>query len=838
MNVKINSESNMSQQQVVGFSDQNSQWVYSVDNRLDSAHKTVDTDDATLSNFFSRPIKIASINWTVGATFGTTVNPWQLYFENLRVINRLTNYNVLRAKLCVRIMINGNGFHYGRALASYRPLHNEDEMVAWRYGLVPQDIIGASQRMHVWIDPTKSQGGTLCLPYVYYKNGMSIPEQEWREMGELDIASVTTLEHANGGTDSVTISVFAWAEDVSLSIPTVAEPGALAPQASEYEEAASGPISGPAHSASQIARALSVVPSIKPMALATEMAMSTLGNIAKLFGMSRPVDAGPIVSVKPSYVGNLANTNVVDTSTKLTFDVKQELTIDPVATGLGPTDEMAFSSIASRESYLTQFSWPTTAVPETLLWNCRVTPALLDQASPSGFTEYHLTPVAWVAQPFENWRGTINFRFQIVASAFHKGRIKVVYDPYYNSSTEYNVQYTHVIDLAKERDFTVSIDWGQELSFLDHNDNLTVPFSTALLGGAAHEEANGIVGIYVVNDLTTPSAVLSDVSVLVSVYASDNFEVVNPNGSNIETKAFFQPQAVLDHVEFKPQASTSGVEFRPAVQADEDLTQAESAPISTLVETSLGVADNNCDVYKIYFGDPVASIRQIAKRYVYHRSFAPPLAAATTSIYFAFQNSNFPEFRGYDPNSYYNAATPSDPTPFTFAYTTPVNWFTPLFLCRRGGMRIKYVYESDEHPNAIMSVTRDTENGATRLNLASISTYPGGTVSRSRLANSATQLYYNRFSGGHTTHLEQNPTLEVEFPFATRYRFSPGRKKNLREIGSEFTQQHTLFAPTSAVSGRARAAVFVSAAEDFSLSFFQSCPVVWEQSTPSASNSL
>jgi hypothetical protein len=84
--------------------------------------------------------------------------------------------------------------------------------------------------MHVWIDPTKSQGGTLCLPYVFYRNAMSIPNQDWRGMGELDIASITTLEHANGGTDSVTISVFAWAEDVHLSIPTIAEPGALAPQ--------------------------------------------------------------------------------------------------------------------------------------------------------------------------------------------------------------------------------------------------------------------------------------------------------------------------------------------------------------------------------------------------------------------------------------------------------------------------------------------------------------------------------------------------------------------------------------------------------------------------------
>lgn len=826
MNVQINSESNETQQQVVSFSDQNSQWVYSVDNRLDSAHRTVDTDDASLSNFFSRPIKIASINWTVGSTFGTTINPWQLYFENLRVINRITNYNVLRSKLCVRIMINGNGFHYGRALASYRPLHNDDDMIAWRYGIVPQDTIAASQRMHVWIDPTKSQGGTLCLPYVYYKNGMSIPEQDWRDMGELDIASVTTLEHANGGTDSVTISVFAWAEDVSLSIPTVAEPGALAPQSDEYDEATSGPISGPANTVASIASKLALVPQIRPMALATQMAAGAIGNIAKLFGMSRPVDAGPIQSYKPTYLGNMVNTNVMDTSTKLTFDVKQELTIDPVATGLGPDDEMAITSIAKRESYLTQFSWPTTATPETLLWNCHVTPNLIDTAAPSGFTEVHSTPVAYVSRPFENWRGTLKYRFQIVASAFHKGRLKIVYDPYYNSTSEYNVQYTHVIDLAKERDFTVSIDWGQELSFLDHNDGFTPPFSTGLLGGAQHEESNGIIAVYVVNDLTTPSATLSDVAVLVSVSADDNFEVVNPNAQNYQNLDYFQPQSDdTSPIEYwEPQADLSN--------ADEDLTQQETKPIEAPVETSLGVHDTSNDAYKIYFGDPVSSIRQVLKRYVLSRGFAPDVAD-TAATYAIVQTSNFPLYPGYDPNGDNNAATPIDPTPYNFVVMTHLNWFTPLFLCRRGGLRVKYIYESDQVSNGLMTLNRDTENGASRLNPFGRDTF---------VNTSPSALNFNcwlgnvlNFSGGHATALAENPVLEVELPYASRYRFSPGRKKNMREVGSEYTQQHLVCFPTSTTAGRARVNLFVSAGEDFSLSFFQACPVYWDNVTPAPS---
>merc|ERR1711972_757223 len=180
-------------------------------------------------------------------------------------------------------------------------------------------------------------------------------------------------------------------------------------------------------------------------------------------------------------------------------------------------------------------------VPETLLWNCFVTPLLFDARSASMFQniEQHYTPMAWTTLPFKHWRGSINYRFQIVASSFHKGRIKVVYEPYLSvgGATEYNTQYTQVIDLAKERDFTVTINWGQEYSFLDrgdfHSPHLpdAVPFDTNPLTSARHGAANGIIMVSVVNDLTTPSAILSDVAILVSVSAGDDYEVVNPDNS-------------------------------------------------------------------------------------------------------------------------------------------------------------------------------------------------------------------------------------------------------------------------------------------------------------------
>lgn len=830
MNVKINQESNVTQQQVVSFADQNQQWEYSIDNQLDDVHRTADTDDADLNNFFSRPIKIATINWPVGSTFGTTINPWSLYFENLRVINRICNFNVLRAKLCVRIMINGNGFHFGRGLASYRPLHNQDGMIGWRFGVVPADVIAASQRMHVWLDPTKSQGGTLCLPYVFYKNAMNIPEMDWREMGELDIANVTTLQHANGGTDNVTISVFAWAEDVSLSIPTIAEPGALLPQcaleeqANETDAASSGPISGPASAVARVAGSLTSVPAIGNMARATEMAAGATAGVARLFGMSRPVDSGPLQSYKPSYVGNMANTNTMDTSTKLSYDVKQELSIDPKTTGLGPADEMAISSIAARESYLTQFAWPTTAVPEDLLWNCYVSPHMHDRVTtPSPSDEYHCTPMSYVSLPFHNWRGTIKFRFQVVASAFHKGRLKVVYDPYFitGTTTEYNVQYTHVIDLANERDFTVEVQWGQEYSYLQHPSiNFGVPFSTSPLSGPFHRLTNGVIGIYVVNDLTTPSATPGDVSILVSTSAGDDFEVCNP--SNVTGQAtFWTPQSAWEE-----QSS----------EADGDLTTAESSPVSESLHTELSPIDINTknSAQDVYFGDPVTSIRQILKRYEH----AGTITSMEASKWVYQYQPDFPTYRGYatGPNSTNgNSSLPADPTPYNYVESPLINWFTPLYLCRRGGLRHKFVKTFTSNAgqnNQLMSCSR-LANAAGRTQLVTNDGTSAPTRSVGLFLNS------NRATDGHAgqiaTPTTRNPTLEVEFPFFTEFRFFPARAKNVAAANVDFNKFHILAYYTNGAPCDVAVMDYVAIGEDFALTFFQACPVFWVQVPPDPS---
>jgi len=114
--------------QNVAFTEQHEPYLYDTEAPVDPTRNLQCTDDATLDNFFSRPIKVADYEWSVTTNLWQQLNPWSLFFENPRVINRIVNYNLLRAKLKMKLVINGSGFHYGRALASYKPMHTLDDL--------------------------------------------------------------------------------------------------------------------------------------------------------------------------------------------------------------------------------------------------------------------------------------------------------------------------------------------------------------------------------------------------------------------------------------------------------------------------------------------------------------------------------------------------------------------------------------------------------------------------------------------------------------------------------------------------------------------------------------
>lgn len=793
------------QAQTTVFNDGSAQWHVAFPSGEDETRGVAVHDNLNLKDFFERPVYAANYSWDPASAtpFFQVIDPWSTFFNNARVANRVSNYNLLSCKLRVKIMLSGNSFYYGRLLAHYDPLANYNKVASYASGSTTVTCVQASQGLSAFIDPTESQGCEFTLPFVWFYDTLSLPEGDLSDMGKLYIRQLEFLKHANGSIDPINISVFIWAEDVSVSIPTTTNMLGITAQAGEYDdeirtqgdEYGSSPVAAMASSMAAAAGKLSGMPMIGKYAKATSIASGAMASIAAMFGFSRPLQVENYTSMRPALISQLALTNVGDMSQKLAVDAKQELSIDPSIIGIGAPDELALVHMASQQSYLTQFAWTTTRIGGALLWEARVTPTIYDYVAPN----WYVPACCFTALPFTYWRGTMRYRFQIVASAFHKGRLAITWDPYSMSGTiQPNLVYTRVIDLSNERDVIVDIPWGSTKHYLNTLAlTATKSFQTAGHYAANIISTNGAISVTVVNELTSPnSTVNNDISINVYVSMCEDADFAVPN----------------DRIRGYSYAYLAGVQTQAGEYEDTgDQPQPEAA--SETLEPCLPMADHSTSVY---FGEKLSSFRQLIKRFAYLGPMFAPAATAGDALY---ELSDFPAARGF-----YILGLDTDGTNrVNNVYTTIMTYLAPAFIASRGGIRRKYLYNSTvASPPGYMTVSR-SDPGAVipSKGMAADVTTNSYLFSKNRVANQIGSALY----GAALTSITQQPILEVELPYYKNERFDTARwPSGAAGIGGQGTLRHRLNVRQPA--GTHFLDVYVAGAEDFTLIGFQGCPPI------------
>lgn len=788
----------MSQHQTLKFRDGETQWKTSIPQGLDDVRDQSMAEDVPLSDFLARPVQIAQFLWDGTGILPTALNPWTLFFENRRVINRINNYKLLQCKLNVKFVINGNSFYFGRMLIDYQPLHTSDQFTRVD-PTIPANAIAASQRMHIFLDPCTSQGGEFELPFIWYKNSLDVVNAEWRNMGQLNIRTLAPIKHANGATPNVEITVYAWASYVRMAVPTSVNSIGITAQ-SEYS---SSSISKTMSSIASISGALSKIPIIGPYAKATQMVSSSMGALAKSFGFSRPVNLETTMDVRRRITSQLANCDGLDNVTKLTVDSKQELTIDPSIFGISTGDEMSIAHIAGIESYLVSVPWALTSTPGTQLFATKVHPYLMQLNA--GY--YYLPACAFATLPFEYWKGTMRFRFQIVASAYHKGRIMFAYDPNGSSTIEQNVQYSRLVDLANERDFTIDIPWGVPYTFL-RNPGLNNTGYVVGVGGLTDAlTSNGTLMIQVVNTLTVPNSTASnDISINVFVSLCDDVMVGGPTSGTIQTTTYSAAVA--------PQSDEV-----PYETMDADM---ENAPVIDMGKECMLACPTTDHSLDVHFGEAIPSFRTLLKRYNYHSSYL--LGGATgTLVDTVVRNKNFPVYRGYYANGLHVSSTAAS---VNIVYTTLFNYLTPAFVGVRGGIRNKYMYRGSPVTTAKASINRiDGLSNALSNSSVLVSTY---NTSLSAYAAGVIAAYDGCGAGAEVTNLVINPVIEAEFPFYEQARFKHGKTSlpdNAVQGNGIFNRNHVVYT-TLQRGDVASYDRYIAVAEDFQLFLFQGAPPI------------
>jgi len=852
--LKVSKSPNLLGTENVNFVDGEDPWTYEVPAIADPTTKLSGFQDADLGRFLSRPVKIKEYQWTPASALTVTrFNPWTEFFANLDVLEKINRYRNLRCNLKMKVLVNGNSFYYGRALCTYNPFVTSDEITVNRT-FVAQDLIQASQKPHLLLDPTTSQGGVMTLPFIWPENYLDVTKAGWPdEMGEVDIHDFDTLNHANGGTDPISVVIFVWAENVTLAVPTtsVAQSGVVTssdldeqgfpkpyvtqaggdkpPRAKKLasntdtsdEFAQDGLISKPASAVAKLADTLSMIPIIGPYAKATSLVSSRIGDVARIFGYSRPQILSDTSAYVPRYLGNLANADAPENLVKLSLDSKNELSIDTRVMGLGGEDELTVNSICQRWSYWRQFDWPEAAVTDTMLTSMIVTPLYGDTLLAAPVTEIHSTALAFGASPFDAWQGSIKFRFNIVCSEYHRGRLRIVYNPTTSpaGAIPYNQVYSTIVDISKDRDFEYEVKWADIRAWAQNIGISGIVGSTLyddvnpVLAGGVFD--NGSLSVYVVNELATPSTAPADIKVQVWVKGGDDFAVSVPTTKNLSTLSVFKQQS----------------ELAPEVIGDSDEGPNSPTSVCEVASFAPGESINDDNQYLVYQGERIVSFREMLRRYHYWNSYYP--AETGSGVRVVSQNvGDFPFYRGWEPSGQDLATGTLGPVGYNFCTETLLNYLTPAFALRRGGLRHKLLFSQvgGSTRSPVLSVSRHNLNGADN----SVSTHPQDNALLGDRRKEMQETERSSLGGTAFTPTFNNPALEYETPFYTNgQRFLPGRYVNTYG-GPNMAHEFSVDVPTLTSGNAYRVDKFVSVAEDFQLGFFVGAPIMYSYADPAA----
>lgn len=651
---------------------------------------------AGFSNFLERPVLIKTITWPEGtriiADAASRVNPWYEFFNHPAIKKKIDNFYLVRCKLHLKIMINASQFYYGLAMAAYRPLLYSDAG-GGQLGDGPGPIVGYSQRPCVYLSPGENKGGEITLPFIYHKTWLDITSaSDLTSMGELQVLSITDLLNANSvsGTGS-TIRIMAWATDLEVHTPTVA----LAVQANDQtadEYKKDGIISKPASAVAEFMGGMGEWPIIGEFCTASSIVAKGVASVASWFGFTNVPVIDDVAPYKSLPFHAFASAEISEPIDKLTFDPKNEVTIDNRVTGYSADDELCITDFVGREAIIGDFNWPTTGVLDQMLFCSRVVPWMAVQEGGYNALRMMVTPMALASTLFKYWRGDIVYRFRIIKSPYHKGRIKVTWDPTgdIQAVTDTNTtNLTKIIDIAEEDDFEVRIPYSQPTDYLSTKRfNNIVNFGALSCPARVPGEDNGLLTVRIFTELTTANAI-APVKLVVSVYGADNFELQNP----VDLEQNFSVYDI--------QSDTTEPE-RLEIQSGDYYDKPRA-----LTEYVMG--DNPPEIPRelslIYSGEKIVSFRTLLRRSCLSRVITLPNDTTSNWLRFFSNMSRYPLYYGYDPNGVNTAVSliAGPNAPFNFGNNIPFNILGACYVGSRGAVHWHFNMDTPEYVNTLVA---------------------------------------------------------------------------------------------------------------------------------------
>lgn len=218
-------------------------------------------------------------------------------------------------------------------------------------------------------------------------------------------------------------------------------------------------------------------------------------------------------------------------------------------------DEMSFAYIFSKPEFFQTFYWDAaTQFAGAKLTSFKVDPMICDkkfgrvdfpatQAQPASdiLVPTHL---AYLSHMFYYWRGSLKYTIKFAKTAFHVGRVRIMWlpgdqDPTYDPQVTYDANspeaayfIQQIVDLRDTNEIVFTVPFSSNRPF-----NLCVGADEASLTHPDYS-TNGTVLIQALTDLSAPSSVVQKIQAVIEISAGDDFELAVFKGN-----PWFVPEA-------------------------------------------------------------------------------------------------------------------------------------------------------------------------------------------------------------------------------------------------------------------------------------------------------
>lgn len=622
--------------------------------------------------FLKRPIQVYEFSWDVsGLTFN--FDPFGAFYNNTSVARKMGNFwKFSTGGMKIRVVTNGTPYLYGRYFLGYWPYYTSDPF-ATTFAISSPTRISALPNFHM-IDPSANTVVEFNIPEVkQYEQPTTVASLAWGAI--VGCVSTATLASAtpSGNTQYCDMSFYASCIDPKIEFNTYNNPYYATSQ--EF----SGKISAPLKNVSDFSKTLSTIPVIGKYATAFGEATNLGANMASMFGFSKPPDTQPISQVKNVRIGNITNSDGLDTTTVLALSQGASTTIDPGVWGLGGMDEMAISSITQRYALCYSFAWADTNAIGDVLGYVNNGPF----AGQAGSYPTAITNVSYVSGMFGFWRGGLTYKIVFPISKFHTGRIQIIYDPAGNSTFAHdptNVTMNWIVDLAQQSEIELTIPYTDKWKMT------STGMMSSLMGVSDATGCTGRLSFHVINKLRA-GVTATTIYPQVFIKGASDYEVFAPtmlSSRNATTVITFQASGATGTLPTNAGYSYYGTS---GTVQDDDMAVVSNAIAS----------------------ERVLSLRELGKRYTVTGLYTPADPGTAGLYYFCIRD--FPLQPGYSLNGTGTGAAQRlyNNVPMSF-----LTFFGPSFVGWRGGIRTKLIPFSGAFSDVI--VTRAYKNLSDYMN--------------------------------------------------------------------------------------------------------------------------